>query len=166
MVTGVVPSSPRFLAFIFFIAHRVQQFRCSSIFHRALLIHALALSASQSVHNKKSLRIYASVHSGGLELTKLTYTRLEDNLIRHRGDRITMHACLSGVSNTASHLNATWTQVLLIILLLCCALYPSCQHEQSCFFAGSPTIEKLSHIGITASYSKSREVHPAQPYLS
>ena len=24
--------------------------------------------------------------SGGLELTKLTYTRLEDNLIRHRGD--------------------------------------------------------------------------------
>ena len=25
--------------------------------------------------------------SAGLELTKLTYTRLEDNLIRHRGDR-------------------------------------------------------------------------------
>ena len=24
---------------------------------------------------------------GGLELTKLTYTRLEDNLIRHRDDR-------------------------------------------------------------------------------
>ena len=24
---------------------------------------------------------------GGLELTKLTYTKLEDNLIRHRGDR-------------------------------------------------------------------------------
>ena len=28
------------------------------------------------------------MHSGGFELTKLTYTRLEDNLIRHRGDRI------------------------------------------------------------------------------
>ena len=28
------------------------------------------------------------MHSGGLELTKLTYTRLEDNLIRHRGDRL------------------------------------------------------------------------------
>ena len=28
------------------------------------------------------------MHSAGLELTKLTYTRLEDNLIRHRGDRI------------------------------------------------------------------------------
>ena len=27
------------------------------------------------------------MHSAGLELTKLTNTRLEDNLIRHRGDR-------------------------------------------------------------------------------
>ena len=27
------------------------------------------------------------MHSAGLELTKLIYTRLEDNLIRHRGDR-------------------------------------------------------------------------------
>ena len=27
------------------------------------------------------------MHSAGLELTKLTYTRLEDNLIRDRGDR-------------------------------------------------------------------------------
>ena len=26
------------------------------------------------------------MHSAGLELTKLTYTRLEDSLIRHRGD--------------------------------------------------------------------------------
>ena len=52
-----------------------------------LLTHALALSASQFVHKKKSQRIYTSMHSAGLELTKLTYTRLEDNLIRHRGDR-------------------------------------------------------------------------------
>ena len=28
------------------------------------------------------------MHSAGLELTKLTYTRLEDDLIRHRGDRL------------------------------------------------------------------------------
>ena len=28
------------------------------------------------------------MHSAGLELTKLTYTGLEDNLIRHRGDRL------------------------------------------------------------------------------
>ena len=82
------PFSSPVLAFNFFIAHRVQQFHCSSIFHRVLLTHALALSASQFVHKKKSQRIYTSMHSAGLELTKLTYTRLEDNLIRHRGDRL------------------------------------------------------------------------------
>ena len=87
VVTGVVPSSPRFLPSVF-IAHRVQQSHCSSIFHRVLLSHALALSASQFVLKKKSPQIYASMPSGGLELTKLTYTRLEDNLIRHRGDRM------------------------------------------------------------------------------
>ena len=63
--------------------YRVQQSHCSSIW----LTHALALSASQFVHKKKSPRIYTSMHSGGFELTKLTYTRLEDNPIRHRGDR-------------------------------------------------------------------------------
>ena len=88
VVTGVVPpSSPPVLAFIFFIAHRVQQSHCSSIFHRVLLTHALALSASQFVHKKKSQRIYTSMHSVGPELTKLTYARLEDNLTCHRGDR-------------------------------------------------------------------------------
>ena len=92
VVTGVVPSSPRFLPSIF-IAPRVQQSRCSSIFHRVLLTHALALSASQFVHKKKSQRIYTSIHSAGLELTKLTYTRLEDNLIRHRGDRLLCYRC-------------------------------------------------------------------------
>ena len=78
---------PRFLPSIF-IAHRVQQSHCSSFLHRVLLTHALALSASQIVHKKKSARIYTSMHSGGLELTKVTYTRLEDNLIRRRGDRM------------------------------------------------------------------------------
>ena len=28
------------------------------------------------------------MHSARLELTKLTYTRLEDSLVRHRGDRL------------------------------------------------------------------------------
>ena len=28
------------------------------------------------------------MHSAALELTKPTYSRLEDNLIRHRGDRL------------------------------------------------------------------------------
>ena len=86
VVTGVIPSPPRFLPSIF-IAHRVQQSHCSSIVHWVLLTHALALSASQFVHKKKSQPIYTSMHSAGLEPTKLTYTRLEDNLIRHRGDR-------------------------------------------------------------------------------
>ena len=57
VVTGVVPFPPRFLPFQFFIAHRrVQQSHCSSIFHRVLLTHALALSARQFVHKKKSQR--------------------------------------------------------------------------------------------------------------
>ena len=87
VVTGVVPSPPRFLPSIC-IAHRVKQSHCSSIFHRVLLTHALALSASQYVHKKKTPRIYTSMHSGRSELTKLTYTRLEDSLTRHRGDRL------------------------------------------------------------------------------
>ena len=86
VVTGVVPSPPRFLPSII-IAHRVQQSHCSSSFHRMLLTHALALSASQFVRKKKSPRVYTGMHSGGFELAKLTYTRLEDNLIRHRGDQ-------------------------------------------------------------------------------
>ena len=91
VATGAVPSPPRFSPSIF-VAHRVQQSHCSLSFHRVLLTHALALSASQFMHKKKSPRTYTSMHSGGFELTKLTYTRLGDNLIRHRGDRISIAA--------------------------------------------------------------------------
>ena len=85
MVTAVVPLPPRFLPSIF-IAHRVQQSHRSSILHRMLLTHDLVFSvASQFVHEKKSQQIYTNMHSMDLKLTKLTYTRLEDNLIRHRG---------------------------------------------------------------------------------
>ena len=88
VVTGVVPSRPLFLPSIF-IAHRVQQSHCSSsILHRVLLTHALPLSASQFVHKKKFYTNLYEHDLGGFELTKLTYTRLEDNLIRHRGDRL------------------------------------------------------------------------------
>ena len=94
VVTGVVPSPARFLPSIF-TAHRVLHSHCSSNFHRVLLTHTLALSASQFVHKKKSItiyiRIYTSKHSAGLELTKLTYTRLEDILIRHRCGRPSPH---------------------------------------------------------------------------
>ena len=81
-------SPPSVLAFNIYRAHRVQQSHSSSLFRRVLLTHALALSASQFVHKKKSPRAYTSTHSGGFELTKLTDTRLEDNLIRHRGERL------------------------------------------------------------------------------
>ena len=86
VVTGVVPSPSWFLPSIF-IAHGVQQSRCLSNFHPVLLTHALALPAGQFVHKRECQRIYMSMHSAGLELTKMTYTRLEDSLIRHQGDR-------------------------------------------------------------------------------
>ena len=94
MVTSrAVPSAPRLLP-SFFVAHRIQQSRCSSIFHRLLLAHALALSECQFVRKKKSPRIYmSSLCTQGFELTKLTYTRLENNLIRHRGDRLIGKLC-------------------------------------------------------------------------
>ena len=67
MVRGVIRSSPRFLPSIF-IAHRVQQSHCSSIVHRVLLTHALAFSASQIVHKKKSPRILYEVALGGIRV--------------------------------------------------------------------------------------------------
>ena len=39
------------------------------------------------------------MHSGGFELTKLTYTRLEDYLIRHRGDICTHMGTVRGCRN-------------------------------------------------------------------
>ena len=106
VVTGVVPSSPRLLP-SFFTARRVRQSHGTSIFIECCLInltinnltHALALSASQFVPKKKSPQIYTSMHSAGLELTKLTYTRLKDNLIRHRGDRLQVSIlCCAGIA--------------------------------------------------------------------
>ena len=64
VVTGVVPPFPRFLSSIS-IVHRAQQSHCSSIFIRVLLTQALALSASQFVHKKKSPRIYTSYYALG-----------------------------------------------------------------------------------------------------
>ena len=84
VVTGVVPAPPPlppvFLPSIF-IAHRVQQSHRPSTFHRALLTHALALSASRFVHEKKNPHECTRVHySAGLELTKPTCARLEDTV--------------------------------------------------------------------------------------
>ena len=75
-VTDVVPS-PRFLPSVF-IAHTVGH---SDPTARRFFIEHLTLSRFPQVDlckRKKSLRIYTRMHSGELELTKLTYTRLED----------------------------------------------------------------------------------------
>ena len=85
MVLGVVPSPPRYVSLT-----RIggPAFPLLVDFHRMLLSHAFALSASQFVNKKKSIRIlYTSMHSEGLELTKLTYSRHEDNLLHHWGNR-------------------------------------------------------------------------------
>ena len=89
VVTGVVPSPPRFLPSIFF-AHRVQQSHCSSIFHRMLLTHALALSASQFVRTEKSPRVYTRIYAlGGIRTHETDLHQAGGyNLIRHRGDRL------------------------------------------------------------------------------
>ena len=47
------------------IAHRVQQSHCSSTVYRVLLTHALALSANQFVHRKKTPRFYTSTCTRG-----------------------------------------------------------------------------------------------------
>ena len=76
----------------FFFAHRVQQSHCSSIFHRVLLTDALTLFRKSICAQENVPDEFMRVCTrGGFELTKLTYTRLEDNnLIRHRGDRLYM----------------------------------------------------------------------------
>ena len=65
---------------------RVRQSHCSSIFRRVLQL-ALSRFPQVNLRTRKGPRIYTSMHSRGFELTKLTYTRLENNLIRHRRDR-------------------------------------------------------------------------------
>ena len=88
VVTGVVLSPPRFLPSSF-IAHRFQQSHCSSIFRRVLLTHALALSASQLVHKIKSPNDFFRVCTRGDSNSRTDpYQRLEDSLIRHRGDHL------------------------------------------------------------------------------
>ena len=70
------------------------------------------------------------MHSEGLELTKLTYTRFEHNLICHRGDRLT-----NGISHQVLRTGAwyyvalrseellythgrAWRSVLVLVLVL------------------------------------------------
>ena len=85
VVTSVVPFPPRFLP-SFFITHSVPQSHCSSTFP-SNDANARSRAFRKSVYAQEKVPTsYTSTHSAGLELTKQTYTRLEDNLIRHRGD--------------------------------------------------------------------------------
>ena len=58
------------------------------------------------------------MHSAGLELTKLTYTRIEGNQIRHRGDRFFYfffkYCYILLYTGTWYQAAMYWTQVLLI----------------------------------------------------
>ena len=69
---GILPSPSRLLPSIF-ISHRVQKSHCSWTFLPVVQTHAFAIFASQFVDKRKFQRIYTSMHSAGLELTKLTY---------------------------------------------------------------------------------------------
>ena len=70
VVSGVVPSSPRYTRGSNFYRAEGSAFPLLVDFRRMLLTRALA---SQFVHEKKYLRIYMSMHSGRLELTQLAY---------------------------------------------------------------------------------------------
>ena len=82
--TGVVPSPPRFLPSIF-IAHRVQQSHCSSIFHRSVAnSRSRAFRKSFCAQEKvpTNLYEYAPGEARTLETDLLYQAR---GLIRHRG---------------------------------------------------------------------------------
>ena len=80
------PFSPQVLAFNFYSAEGsaiplLVDFS-SSVANSRCRVFRESICAQEKVP-----RNYTSMHSGGLEIRKLTCTRLEDNLIRHRGDR-------------------------------------------------------------------------------
>ena len=79
VVTGVVRSPPPLLTFNFLSSIGFRNLTDRRIFHRALLSHAHAFSASQLVHKKMYLQIYMRMHSGGVQLVEAIYTKLEDN---------------------------------------------------------------------------------------
>ena len=87
------PFFPPVLAFSIVIAHiGFGNPTARPVFSHGVLLNSCsrAFRKSPSALEKKSPRIYASMHSGGFELTKLTYTRLEDNLIRHLYGGVTL----------------------------------------------------------------------------
>ena len=75
-----------------FYAHRVQQSHyCWSIFHRVLLTHALALSASEFERKKgpnEFIRVLVCSRGDSNSRKLPIRSMLKDNLICHRGDRL------------------------------------------------------------------------------
>ena len=89
MVTGVVPSPPRFSCLQF-----LTRIGFSNPTARQFFIECVANSRSRAfrksicAQEKSPHELIRVCTWRGFELTKLTYTRLEDNLIRRRGDRL------------------------------------------------------------------------------
>ena len=86
VVTGVVPSPPRFLPSIY-----IAYIGFGNPTARRFFIECVANSRSRVLPTCAQKKVPTNSYEyalGGFELTKLTYTRLEDNLIRHLGDRL------------------------------------------------------------------------------
>ena len=85
MVTGVVHFPPFRLLPSLLLAHRVQHPLIVDFSSSFANSRSRAFRKSISAQEKDPRNLQTSTHSGGFTLTKLTYTRLEDNLIRQRG---------------------------------------------------------------------------------
>ena len=87
MVSGVFPSPPGYVPSVF-IARKVQHSQRLVDFHRMLVTHAFALSASHFVHKKMVPTNLYEYALGGTRTYEIDlYCRHEDNLLGHRGDR-------------------------------------------------------------------------------
>ena len=104
MVTDVVPSSPpvlalNFLSLIGFSNPTARHFFMGVAINNSRSRAFRKLSRAQQ--RKISYEFErVCMHSGRLELTKLAYTRLEGNLVRHRGDRLPSRTRHTGIRYT------------------------------------------------------------------
>ena len=92
VVTGSVPSSPRYVPSIF-IAHRVQHSHCSSIFIECCWLTLSRFPLINFLCKKKSLRVCAL---GENLIREIDFSRHQDNLPSHPG-RLTYYASYSWI---------------------------------------------------------------------
>ena len=86
VVSGVAPSPARYVpSFLSRIGFSIPTARrlSSNVANSRFRAFRESICAQEKVPTN-----FTSMHSGGLELTKLTYNRDEDNQLRHRGDRL------------------------------------------------------------------------------